>query len=579
MKFSINSMSPNSLIVDKDDFMESVNIITKIKSHALNRVEKYLSKLSVREQQIFINQIIRYYDQLYDSVLNKGTHNSDEILDFIDFSFPIVFRNLYKDYKNLAGNPLVPSTSQSIKNVKSFLSICFKAGLMENYEELLQYGVLKSEVIDEKSVGLSYTNKYYSIERFEKIQSVKYSHAIMRSLEGEYYEGLSQLPHIIKKMERLVYTWNNNFIGYDADPEVDHFFIRNAQLDFVQATEWDGFSPTSSFGGIEYHFFLSALIAIQSICLKHLQFVEIAIKKDPNLEKHNILPCVVDYGPLVDSLTYILGTSEETVEAILDSLIYDEENKEFYSHINAPMPPFIRLSSTQLLRSFCGCIYRPIEFMLAELKRQYPKDWDRNTKERELLFRAELYKHFNNDRFITFNRSIDIVESGKLITDIDACILDKETRELAFIQLKWQDSIYESTRSLRSKRKNYIEKATKWVNDIEQWVSRTSEKRIADFLQLSPQCIDKDKIKIFIIGRHNANYSGDEKPSSNAAWCQWYNLIEILGMRLKGKITISKLFDIVQEESPFSQGNLFKPSEIRYGNYCVELIAPPYNQA
>jgi hypothetical protein len=566
-------------LIYEGDSMESVTIIKKIKDHALNRVKKYLSGLSIREQQLFINEVIRYYDQIYDSVLHKSHGNSDKDFNFIDFSLPIAFRYLYKDYNKVEGCPLTPSTPQSMQSVKTFLDICFKAGLMENYEELLRFGILKYELIREQNARLSYVNTHYSIERYEKTKTVKYSHAILNSLENEYIKGFSQLPRIIKKMEKLVYTWNYNFIGYDADPEVDLFFIGNAQLDFVQATEWDGFAPTSKFGGIEYHFFLEALIAIESICLKHLQFVEIATKKDPNLKKVNILPLVVDYDAFLDSLTYILGVSKETSENIFDKFIYDDKKKEYYSHIGAPVPLFMRISSTQLLRSFTGCIYRPIDFMLSELKRQNSKDWDRNTREREQLFRNELYKYFNDKRFITFDRSIDIFDNGRIITDIDACILDKETGDIAFIQLKWQDSIYESTRSFISKRKNYIEKSKKWVNDIEKWVSTVSEKRIADFLQLSPQLINKDKIKLFVIGRHNGNYSGDEKPYSNTAWCQWYNLLELIGMHTKEDITITKLFELIQKESPYNQKNELKTSEIRYGNYTVEIVAPPYNQA
>lgn len=559
--------------------MVNITIIEKIKRHALNRVEKYLFGLSIREQQLLINEVIRYYDQIYDSVINKNYGNSDEELNFIDFSLPIAFRYLYKDYNKVEGCPLIPSTPQSIQNVRTFLDICFKAGLMENYEELLRFGILKYELISEKKAQLSYVNTYYSIERYEKTKSVQYSNAILNSLENEYMKGFRQLPRIIKKMEKLVYTWNYNFIGYDADPEVDLFFIRNAQLDFVQATEWDGFDDSSEFGGIEYHFFLEALIAIESICLKHLQFVEIATKKDPGLKKVNILPLVVDYDIFLDSLTYILGVSKETSENIFEKFIYDDKKRGYYSYIGAPVPLFVRISSTQLLRSFTGCIYRPIDFMLSELKRQYPKDWDRNTREREQLFRNELYKCFDNKRFIKFDRGIDIFDNGRIITDIDACILDKETGDIAFIQLKWQDSIYESTRSFLSKRKNYIEKSKKWVNDIEQWINTVPEKRIADFLQLSPQLISKDKIKLFVIGRHNGNYSGNEKPNSNTAWCQWYNLLELIGTLTSESITITKLFDLVQKESPYNQKNEIKPSEITYGRYSVELVAPPYNQA
>lgn len=557
--------------------MESSNIIAKVKHHALNRLNKYLADLSVREQQILINHIIRCYDQLYDLSLSKN--NDDDILDYISFSFPVVFSHFFKDYSNVKGCPLIPSSPEAMQAVKELLDVCFVVGMMENYEELIQLGILRYKSSDEKKAYLSYEDKYFSIERFEKIKSVKYSHTIMRSCEDYYNDGLKQLLKIIKKMEGLVYTWNHNFIGYEADPDVDQFFIRNAQLDFVQATEWDCFPPTSKFGGIEYHLFLSAVIFIESICLKHLQFVQVAMKKDPNLESHNILPCVVDYATAVDSLSYILEISQEKAERILKAFIFDEKNKDYYNHIGAPNLPFIRISSTQLLRSFSGCIYRPIDFMLAELKRLYPKEWNRNTKEREQLFRDELYKYFRNDRFTCVNRSIDITENGKVITDIDACIIDQETNDIAFIQLKWQDSIYESTRSLVSKRKNYLEKTTQWVNEIEQWINNTPEKRIADFLQLSPQVVSKDKIKIFVIGRHNGNYSGNEKPRSNAAWCQWYNLIEIIGTCSDNNITLPILFDLIQKKSPYNQGNEIKSSQIKYGNYCIEIVAPPYNQA
>jgi hypothetical protein len=41
--------------------MEEMNIIIKIKKHALNRVEKCLSGLSIRGQQIVINHVIETF--------------------------------------------------------------------------------------------------------------------------------------------------------------------------------------------------------------------------------------------------------------------------------------------------------------------------------------------------------------------------------------------------------------------------------------------------------------------------------------------------------------------------------------
>jgi hypothetical protein len=556
----------------------SLTVVEKIKTHALRRVEKFVSSLTIREQQVYINEVVRYLDYLYDSVLDEQGKNRD-YYNFIQFAFPVAFRYLYKNYDDVIGNPLIPSTEVSMEKVEGFLNICFKAGLMENIEELLRYDILTFTELGEKSVRLSYKRKYFSIERYEKNQSVKYSNAILRSLEEEYIKEIGKLPRVLKIMERLVFTWNKNFIGYDAHPEVDLFYIRNAQLDFIQAqTEWDGFQPNSKFGGVEYQYFLSALIAIESIALKHLQFVEVALKQYANLKKYNILPCVVDYQNILSTLAYILEAPIDVAELTLKTLMLNSENKESYFYINAPNPPFIKVSSTQLLRSYGGCIYRPIEFMLAELKRQYPKDWDRNTKEREQFFRDQLYSYFiPSERFIMINRSIDIYSNGKIITDIDACIVDKETCEIAFIQLKWQDSIYESTRSLVSKRKNYIEKTTQWVLDIQQWINNTDEKKIADYLQVSPRLINKKRIKLFVVGRHNGNYSGDDKPPQNATWCQWYKLIEVIEKCSVEGISIPHLFDMINDQSPYNRDNEYEPSNITYGNYSIELIAPPFN--
>ena len=112
-------------------------------------------------------------------------------------------------------------------------------------------------------------------------------------------------------------------------------------------------------------------------------------------------------------------------------MTYDETKKDYYSKIGAVFPPFIKVSSQHYFCSYAGCLHRPVEYIHSELKRKYPADWNKSIQQSESLFRKDLYLLFNRDNFITMENNIVIKSESIIITDIDACIIDKNTKEIA----------------------------------------------------------------------------------------------------------------------------------------------------
>jgi hypothetical protein len=80
-------------------------------------------------------------------------------------------------------------------------------------------------------------------------------------------------------------------------------------------------------------------------------------------------------------------------------------------------------------------------FNCIRMLRESTSDSFRNAvrKHRERWMVADLYALFEGPRFQCARSSIKLRRGGKVVTDVDAAILDEATRELVLFQLKWQD--------------------------------------------------------------------------------------------------------------------------------------------
>ena len=193
----------------------------------------------------------------------------------------------------------------------------------------------------------------------------------------------------------------------------------------------------------------------------------------------------------------------------------------------------------------------------------------RNINSRETIFRKQLYEIVGNS-FTCINHNIVIKHGGKVVTDIDAAMVDKISGEIALFQLKWQNQTVDSIRSLHSKAQNYTKETMYWVQSVKQWIEHTSEAEIAGHLGygIKRKNIDKSKIFLFVLGRNHGNYSGEKLTSEKTVWAQWFQLLQCL-LILPKDFTIADLYNILQKSSPFDANVKQKSQEYSIGPYKI----------
>jgi len=76
------------------------------------------------------------------------------------------------------------------------------------------------------------------------------------------------------------------------------------------------------------------------------------------------------------------------------------------------------------VRLVSGCCIDPFQFVLRELRRRFPKDWDRSVDDREHIFRTDLIAAFSPFQRIVFFTDNITISTDIGDTDIDAVALD-----------------------------------------------------------------------------------------------------------------------------------------------------------
>lgn len=214
-------------------------------------------------------------------------------------------------------------------------------------------------------------------------------------------------------------------------------------------------------------------------------------------------------------------------------------------------------------------------FVHRSLKSNHPKEWDRNTNYREQFFRSQIYSIFNDSRFICIDRPVVIKGTdGRTITDLDAVIIDKQSKQTALFQLKWQDPTNDTVFSLKSKAENYINSTRTWVNQVLHWIATSSNEEIARVLNVKKQYIHKETLFIFVMGRTHGNYSSENELSSasNVVYGQWYQFLKISTyLSQHDQLSLVNLFKIMTETVPNKTRIIERQTVFKYDRYHIHF--------
>jgi len=430
---------------------EAIEFVENIQQDIEEKVNAVISLYSDRSKQQLLTEMVRYVDFLFESETTNTCSVSKEMVNIVEFAIPIFLRcAIYKE-KKLIGNILAPTNEDRKKQIKEILEHQQIYGLLELCKGHLKVDLMEVVEVKKNEMKLKFKNLYHDLERIDRMSVVSYSHRVLQQIIPYNIELAKKLKSVQDKMDKLVYKWNENFIGYGTESEIDYLYMYHALLDMIQSTEWNVFEPDDEFGGVCYSVYVDAVVLLESFSLKHLQFVYLALEKYKNLDKYNLLPVYETKDTISEILEIALQIPRKKVNVLLETLVLKQADLENMNSENIPFPPYIEIADEYFIRSYAGCLYEPMEFVLFKLKKLFRSDWDKNIQKREKIFRREFYELFPDHFYKKYDKSIVIKESGKFITDIDVCMYEKSSGNILFVQLKWQDSIYESFNSMVSK--------------------------------------------------------------------------------------------------------------------------------
>lgn len=267
---------------------------------------------------------------------------------------------------------LLPSDELMKQQIEMILDEFYIAGLLETCRNYVKYGLLEESRF-EKQLILKFKETYHFMERLDKISTVIESNNTLYRLMPYNFLMASESEPILKRMEELLYLWNNDFIGYGAHEDVDQYYIDNAVIDLLQETDWDIFEEKNKFGGIEYGIFIDAIVFLEMVALKHLQFVYLAIDKYKTLDKFNILPVIAKKEIICESLSDFLSIDMVTAEKVFSLLSFRQSQSDEFWKKNLPLPPYVEMAKDYYIRSLAGCLYEPVSYFLYNLKKEYPR--------------------------------------------------------------------------------------------------------------------------------------------------------------------------------------------------------------
>ncbi|MDR0332434.1 MAG: hypothetical protein LBI15_03130 [Dysgonamonadaceae bacterium] len=493
----------------------------------------------------------------------------EEFEYFINFGFSYFLRQFYKTSTfNEPCLPLSPSTINSLSFCHYHLYQYGKCRVIERGMELAKNNdvILKDSFNNDFILELSAKD---TLEYVENKSVDEYLRLIRNGvLKDQIKNQEKKRERILELLDKEVKVWRGHYIQYDSTPEIDEYYYREGYIHLVTTQLYDDFEEQFEFGGIPYKHFLDVVQSIIGVALKHIDACILLHKKNPKINLFDIISIPTVLEEIYPSFSNYLGIKIEHVKKIFDLLVVSAENIDVHLKDDKDFsPPFIKIGSRFVYRSIKGCLCAPILFLHNELKRQYPKDYFRWINEREVTFRNQLYHLFKSDRFIKIERNIELNSKG-IRTDIDAVIFDKQTKNLGFFQLKWQDKFSSDLKARKSKISNFYPKAKEWIEKIIKWQESIDKKEILSSLNINDT--DIQNIYLFVIGRYNTHFSNQEV-DERAAWGSWYHMVE-LTHKIKTDFDdpIRELFFKLKFDSPRNKdiSDEIKGDE---SNYKVEL--------
>ncbi|NHZ91042.1 hypothetical protein F2P45_18765 [Massilia sp. CCM 8733] len=409
--------------------------------------------------------------------------------------------------------------------------------------------MLPEKVLDdehyERAVVAHYSNQ--SRQFFSEIFKKK----VAGKIQGEVEDALHE----------LVYPWKEHFIGYGATPILDEYFFSVAYAELQVHDGFDSFNGEIEFGGIPYQTYLLALTFLVAIFIRHEQFAEALVRKNPTSKLENVLTITSDTPEFLQNLVEALNHFGQPIQGykrvglgdaqkIFAVLSVSRDNLALLENPGSAVPLLIQSSEQGFIRCLAGAQLSPVKFLLDSLRHRYPGDYDRNQQTREKSMQIGLARVLDGAiPNLICRENIKIKVDGKLLTDLDAVVIDGKAGIVFLCQLKYQELYGADLHAKRERTTRLKEQVVSWLGALDHWAKSVDDATMRATLGL-PKSLGNFSILRVVISRHYAYPLKDVAlgdGTTYANWAQFYNAVELAKKDAGDSASLGVVFDKIEE--------------------------------
>ncbi|UTW59292.1 hypothetical protein KFE96_03005 [Kordiimonas sp. SCSIO 12603] len=435
-------------------------------------------------------------------------------------------------------------------------------------------GRAKIELTNEKEFDITLPDRIHDENLLEKAVFEHYTAQSYRQFEEIMSSELFQELHekVSDLLQELVYPFAEHYIGYEADPTLDAYFLGIALHRLKGERGYDSFKYDLKFGGIEFQKYLNALTFLIGSAIRHERFAEALAEKEEKSYLENLLTISVDNEPFIESLRDainflgedLVGYTETTTEeaaTIFKVLSVGRDSTEMLDRPGCALPLLIRVSDTAAIRCQTAAFHFPMQFLLDSLRWHFPEDYSKNQATREQSMQAAV-ERVMSEAFpnLIFRQNVKLRLDGQTLTDVDLVVAEPSTGLILFVQLKHQDLYGEDLHAETQRKERLSSQVERWINSVDEWLSMNGPDNLSSTLRL-PKKFPEPMIRTFILTRHfagNLQKECDGKTLLSANWEVFYNSVHLVKQNSTIAV-VNDLLDYVEKGMEEGASNTYLP--------------------
>jgi hypothetical protein len=479
----------------------------------LNDLKTFLDSISGFECGAILVEACRCLDHAH--VVQMMTPHEHAWLPPQDFDiivrgWNVLLSLLLERMGGYSGVPMGESTPELRQMAMSLLHAAGRYVLMSRTAEMVRHGMVTGVTSDAKiEVWISEraaSDHFHDLADLNRLAQLQAKATRAHRPDPQGAEG----RRIVGRMAALTFPWDTpkgRMVGYTTTPEIDDFFLRSAADSAVLWSAEAGISPLAQLGGCSGEDLTTVVQLLLSFYIKHVMFVEEAIKRHAGVNQHMSLTIWKLRPELVDSLVSA-GAPVGVAEAALDLITVRPADAPFFMGEHTPgVPLAIEIADGYLLTPISGIFRNPLHHIRMLREAASPGLQNAIREPRERWMAEDLYRLFLGDRYQRVEAQTRLRRNGQTVTDIDAAVFDNVTGELVLFQLKWQDFRTSSVRAQRSKAKNFTDQVESWGTKTTLWIDQFGVAALCKALKIKlPRGELPTLVRLWAIGRSNARF-------------------------------------------------------------------------